>query len=151
LNIINVAHLAEQRGIKLKTSVIEDERSANEAKLVMTVEGGGQTRRIVGRVFDDLRPRVVDINGYYLDMIPAGHMVMLQNEDRPGMIGLVGSMFGQSSVNISDMAISRRQGDDSAFMVFKVDSPPPSDLIDNLRKQPGILKVAIVKLPDEPK
>ena len=64
--------------------------------------------RIAGRVFDDMRPRVVEINGYHMDMIPSGTMVLLQNEDRPGMIGLVGMEFGKGPINIADMTISRR-------------------------------------------
>ena len=49
-----------------------------------------QTRRIVGRVYDDMQPRIVEINGYHMDMIPEGAMILIQNQDRPGMIGGVG-------------------------------------------------------------
>jgi len=150
LNVVNVAHLAEQRGIKLKSTVIDDERAKEDNKLVMEVRGGGEERRATGRVFDDLRPRVVEINGYHLDMVPAGEMVLLQNDDRPGMIGMVGTEFGKAGVNIADMAISRRDGDDTAFMVFRIDNAAPEELLNWLPKQPGIRKVATVKLPPEP-
>src|SRR5690606_2480063 len=96
-------------------------------------------RRIVGRVFEDNRPRVIEINGYHMDMVPSGDMVLILNEDRPGMIGLVGSEFGQSGVNIADMAISRK--DDTAMMVLKVDQAPDQSVFNRLRHRPGMLKV----------
>ncbi|NJL30204.1 MAG: hypothetical protein HC898_00460 [Phycisphaerales bacterium] len=105
----------------------------------------------MGRVYQDMRPRIVEINRYAMDMVPEGSMVLIQNEDRPGMIGLVGSQFGQAKVNIADMAISRRQipgqqGSATALMVLKLDEAPPATLVESLQKQPGILKIACVKL-----
>ena len=90
---------------------------------------------------------VVEINGYRMDMIPAGHMVLIRNDDKPGIIGIVGAEFGSAKVNIADMAISRR--DHSALMLLRVDDVPPADLDQKLVRHPGILKVARVKLPDE--
>jgi D-3-phosphoglycerate dehydrogenase len=82
-----------------------------------------------------------------MDMLPSGDMVLLLNEDRPGMIGMVGTEFGAEKVNIADMSISRR--DDTAMMLLKIDAEAPKSLLDRLRTRPGILKVAAVKLPAE--
>jgi D-3-phosphoglycerate dehydrogenase len=159
LNIVNVRHVAESRGIQLRTVTAADGPSrGTQLAIVVTgppgsvdpnTEPADQTRRIVGRVYTDMRPRVVEINGYFMDMVPAGVMVLIQNQDRPGVIGMVGTEFGAAGVNIADMAISRRG--DTALMVLKVDNDPPESLLANLRRQPGLLKVAIVKLPAEPK
>ena len=165
LNVISVGRIAEQRGIKVKTSIVEEEGKIAAAGPQLTIEIFGpdgaisddtpevdRKRRIVGRVYDDLRPRIVEVNGYHMDMVPAGPMVLLQNEDRPGMIGLVGSEFGEAGVNIADMSISRRRTDSGGFtalMVLKVDAEPPASLVNRLKARPGILKVAIVKLPTE--
>jgi len=149
LNLINVRNVAEQRGIKLRTVVADDDGAAPQ-KLSIEVRAAGngsEIRRIVGIMLPDRRPRVVDINRYHMDMVPAGVMVLIQNEDRPGMIGLVGTEFGQASVNIADMAISRRDG--TALMVLKLDTDPPESLLNRLRHRPGILKIAVVKLPTE--
>lgn len=149
LNLINVRNVAEQRGIKLRTVVADDDGAATQ-KLSIEVRAAGdgsEVRRIVGIMLPDRRPRVVDINRYHMDMIPAGVMVLIQNEDRPGMVGLVGTEFGQANVNIADMAISRRDG--TALMVLKLDNDPPESLLNRLRHRPGILKIAVVKLPAE--
>ncbi len=165
LNVINVGPYADQRGIKTRTVVVEEgdgtgapslpqltlEIKAPEEKLDRDTPAADQTRRIVGRVYDDGRPRVVEINGYHMDMVPAGHMAVIQNDDKPGIIGLVGTEFGEAGVNIADMTISRRacDGKVTALMVLKLDGEAPEDLLSRMLARPGILKVAAVKLPEE--
>ncbi len=159
LNLVNVRHVAEQRGIAHRTVISESAAASVSAgaaggtggpQIAIDVEAPGRRgdlpHRIVGRVYDDMRPRVVEINGYHMDMVPAGHMVLIQNEDRPGMIGIVGVEFGRARINIADMAISRRQ--DTALMLLKIDNEPPEDLLSDLRRRKGIRKVVLVRLPD---
>ncbi|QDU32530.1 D-3-phosphoglycerate dehydrogenase [Poriferisphaera corsica] len=154
VNIINVNQVAEARGIKVKTVTTDDDKATG-----LTIEVTGpagavddetnaddKTRRIVGRVYDDLKPRIVEINGYHMDMIPEGPMILLLNEDKPGMIGLVGSTFGSENVNIADMTISRRGN--TAMMVFKVDSEPTTAQLETIKTKEGILKTASVQLAE---
>jgi D-3-phosphoglycerate dehydrogenase len=154
LNIVNVKHFAEQRGIEMRF-VMTDNSKTGAPQLTMEIKGpssatdkgtpaADQTRRIVGRVYQDLQPRVVEINGYLMDMMPEGQMALILNEDRPGMIALVGRVFGEANVNIADMTISRR--DKTAMMVLKLDDAPTTELFDALKAQQGILKVASVQL-----
>jgi D-3-phosphoglycerate dehydrogenase len=160
VNVVNVAHVAQQRGIKVATIKVEETGKELDTgpQLSIEIKGpagavdektphGEETRRIVGRVLADMRPRVTEINRYFMDMVPAGTMVLIQNQDLPGRIGMVGMEFGNAGVNIADMAISRRG--DTALMVLKIDDQPPAALIESLRQKPGILKVAVVKLPPE--
>jgi D-3-phosphoglycerate dehydrogenase len=159
INVISVGRIAEERGIRSRCVLIEDgDGSGTPSTPQLTIEIAGpsgavdaatheqdRTRRIVGRVYQDGLPRVIEVNGYHMDMVPAGHMVLIQNEDRPGMIGLVGTEFGQAQVNIADMAISRRGH--TALMMLKIDDQAPRDLLDRLARRPGILKIAEVRLP----
>ncbi len=165
LNVINVADVAAQRGIKVSTTTAEVEGGVGagptgELTVVITGPAGAtdattpkadQVRRIVGRVYDDGLPRVVEINGYPMDMVPAGPMVVIRNEDKPGIIGLVGTAFGGAGVNIADMTIARRPNPDgqgfTALMLLKLDADAPQALLDDLVTKPGVLKVAPVKLP----
>jgi D-3-phosphoglycerate dehydrogenase len=85
-----------------------------------------------------------------MDMVPEGNMVIIQNQDEPGVIGTVGTSFGDASVNIADMVISREKhpdGSATALMVLKTDSQPPEALINRLRARSNILKVKSVVLP----
>jgi D-3-phosphoglycerate dehydrogenase len=93
---------------------------------------------------------VLRIDNFEMDMIPEGQMVLIVNSDQPGVIGTVGTSFGDASVNIADMVISREKNADgtaTAFMVLKIDSVPPEALINRLRARPNIVRVKSVTLP----
>jgi D-3-phosphoglycerate dehydrogenase len=96
-------------------------------------------------VFADNLPRVLAIKGYWMDMIPAGPMVLIVNQDKPGVIGLVGNTFGNLKVNIADMTISRKG--DKALMLLKLDTPPTEAALDVLRKEPHLEVVKGINLP----
>jgi len=143
VNLINVELMAEQRGIQHRSTIIEERRTT--PRLYIEIQSGRQQRRIVGSVFADGLPRVLEINGYHMDMVPEGPMLVLLNEDKPGMVGMVGTELGESGMNIADMALSRRGA--NAMMVLKVDSLPNDSQLNRLRARPGIQKVAVVELP----
>jgi D-3-phosphoglycerate dehydrogenase len=76
--------------------------------------------------------------------------VIIVNKDQPGVIGTVGTTFGDAQVNIADMVISRafqKDGSAHALMLIKTDQQAPEALINRLRARPGILKVSAVELP----
>ena len=160
LNVINVGDAAEKRGIAVSSRTASP--AGGRGTLTITVRGpadavdgstpaADRTRRIVGRVYEDGAPRVVEINGYAMDMVPAGAMVLVQNEDKPGIIGAVGSAFGDAGVNIADMTISRRGGggrggEATALMLLKLDADAPATLLADLGRIPAVRKVAAVRL-----
>ena len=86
-----------------------------------------------------------------MDMVPEGTMVMLVNQDEPGVIGFVGSTFGDAHVNIADMVISRdtdaASGKARAIMLIKTDAAATPELLTKLRARPNILKVKSATLP----
>jgi D-3-phosphoglycerate dehydrogenase len=87
-------------------------------------------------------------------MVPAGHMVLLTNDDKPGRIGLVGQMFGDAGVNIAEMVIGRKRRSQGAggvaMMIIKLDGAPRPELLERLRAAAGIHNVAAVELPMVP-
>lgn len=153
VNVINVEHLARARGIEL----VAIHEPAPPAGLVGDVVGvraegtNGESSRILGTVYADGLPRVLRVDGYQMDMIPEGNMVLIQNKDQPGVIGTVGTTFGDAGVNIADMVISREvdkeSGSATALMVIKTDSAAPEALLNRLKARPGILRVRALALP----
>jgi len=143
VNLVNVQLIARQRGIKHRTTLVDEKR--NTPKVTLEIASGEKQRKITGSVFADGRPRVLEINGYGMDMVPAGPMLLLQNDDKPGMVGLIGTELGEAETNIADMALSRR--DDTALMVLKLDAMPDAKLLNRLRARPGIFNATAVKLP----
>jgi D-3-phosphoglycerate dehydrogenase len=152
VNVINVEHLARARGIEMVQVHEPNPPSGLVGDIVgVRVEGpNGESHRILGTVYQDGLPRVLRIDDYSMDMIPEGNMVLIINQDQPGVIGTVGSSFGDAQVNIADMVISRAFGKDgkaTAFMVIKTDSAPTDALLNRLRARPNILRVQPVVLP----
>jgi D-3-phosphoglycerate dehydrogenase len=152
VNVINVEHLARSRGIEL----VQVHEAAPPAGLVGDIVGvrvdspTGESHRLLGTVYADGLPRLLRIDNYAMDMIPEGQMVLIQNQDQPGVIGFVGTSFGDASVNIADMVISRSfdpDGKATALMLIKTDSEPSKALVDKLRAKSHILKVKSVALP----
>jgi D-3-phosphoglycerate dehydrogenase len=152
VNVINIEHVARGRGIEL-VAIHEPNPPAGLVGDIVSVRADGQdgqSHRVLGTVYADGLPRVLRIDGYSMDMIPEGNMVLIVNQDQPGVIGLVGSSFGDAQVNIADMVISREFGHDgkaTALMVIKTDSQPPESLLNRLKARPNILRVKSLVLP----
>ncbi|MDP6602380.1 MAG: phosphoglycerate dehydrogenase [Phycisphaerales bacterium] len=134
VSIINVSAMAVEQGVTASTTIGQGDAVDSMAIHV----NGDAAHSICGTVHSDGRPRVTDIDGHALDMVPEGNMVVLFNEDRPGMIGQVGAMFGASGINIAEMVIGRSEGASEAMMVIKADDAPSEDLLDTLRGTEGI-------------
>ena len=158
VNVINVEHLARQRGIELvaihepapPAGLVGDVVGIRVEGTSSTGGGGPATSRILGTVYADGLPRVLRVDGYQMDMIPEGNMVLIQNKDQPGVIGTVGTTFGDAGVNIADMVISReidKDGAATALMLIKTDSTPPEALLNRLKARPGILRAKALALP----
>ncbi len=147
VNVINAALITEQRHIETQTVIGADH---GEDRLAIAIAQDDETHRVEGAIYADGFPRVTHLDGYAMDMVPAGHMVVVTNADEPGRIGLVGKMFGDAGVNIAEMVIGRKLDDTAgktiAMMILKLDRAPGKLLLEDLRKAPGILSLAHVEL-----
>ncbi len=85
--------------------------------------------------------RIVNIDGTPFDVPPADHMVVIINDDRPGVIGTVGTLLGDANVNIADMDVARVEGSGTAVMLIAPTAQVPTETLDALRAAPGILDV----------
>ena len=155
VNVINVEHLARSRGIEL-AQIHEPQPPSGLVGDIIGLRAdtqNGESHRILGTVYADGLPRILRVDNFAMDMIPEGSMVLVMNQDMPGVIGLVGTSFGDAGVNIADMVISREKhpdGSATAFMVIKTDSEAPAALLNRLKARPNILKVKAAMLPARP-
>ena len=149
VNVINAALVAEQRHIEFSTVITSEH---DEDRISIEVEDDSEACRVEGAMYADQQPRVTNINGYPMDMIPAGHMVLLTNNDQPGRIGLVGRIFGEANCNIAEMVIGRQRqskdGGQVAMMILKLDERPADAVLKHLRDSQGILSVSAIDLPE---
>ncbi len=147
LNLVNAESFAGQRGIDLEHANRSVRRDFHES-VTVRVERGNEFHEVEGAVFADNRPRILSIDGYRMEIVPEGRLVLIFNDDRPGVIGLVGTVFGDHRVNIADMALSRRGN--TALMLLKIDGDLPDPVLDQLRKSEPILSVRAVQLAPIP-
>jgi D-3-phosphoglycerate dehydrogenase len=136
VNMVNAPYLAEARGIK----VTEQHRQAvpdHTCLLSVRAHMPGGDRTICGTVYDG-EAHIVHIDGYHVDILPSGHMVVTQHTDRPGIIGKVGTLLGQNNINIAGMNVGREGVGQRAIMVLMVDDPISEELMAQIRAIPGM-------------
>jgi D-3-phosphoglycerate dehydrogenase / 2-oxoglutarate reductase len=148
VSLVNAPVIAKERGLRVaeRTStessdyvnlmILRSDTEAGEVAVAGTVVGKRGGERIV-RVFD-----------FDVDIAPAGHMVFFVYEDRPGVVGTVGTLLGEAGVNIAAMDVGRTQAGGSALMGLTVDSPIPPDLLAEIEQAVGAKQARSLVLPD---
>ncbi len=134
---VNGPQLAKDHGVEVR-----DVNCATSADYVnlLTLRGGGHS--ISGTLSGPRHEqRVVNIDDTPFDVPPADHMVVISNDDRPGVIGTVGTLLGNALVNIADMDVSRVEGAGTAVMLIAPTAAIPVETLEELRNAPGILHV----------
>jgi D-3-phosphoglycerate dehydrogenase len=144
LNLVNAQSFAEQRGITVHHAAHSTKREFFEI-VTIKIERRGEVHHVEGTVFLDGVPRILAIDGYRMEMVPEGLLVLIFNDDRPGVIGLVGTLFGNHQINIANMTLSRRA--QTALMLLKIDGAVPESVLDELKRAEPILSVRTVQLP----
>lgn len=145
VNFINALSLAKERSIKVKeekSSELED--FTNLISLEVKTDKG--QFRLAGSLFTKKDPRIVKINDFYVEAIPKGHMLIIYNVDKPGIIGNLGSLLGKHDINIAGMTFGRLKKGGKAITVLNIDSPPSSKVLDKIKKLKHIKEVKAIKL-----
>ena len=93
-----------------------------------------------------MEPRVVSVDEHAVEMPPATHMLVVRNDDRPGMIGTVGKQLGDSGISISSMAVGPNSDKVTALMVLSTDQAVPQDVVEKLAASEGILELHSINL-----
>jgi len=137
VSYVNAPQLAAEAGLTVEEAGTSE---AHDYVNLITVRGGEHS--IAGTVFGLLdKARLVMVDDHAVDIPPSRHMLIVRNDDRPGMIGAVGSMLGEAKVNISDMALGRSPSGEAALMILSTDQPAPDDVLAELRTVDGIFSV----------
>ena len=105
-----------------------------------------ESHRVSGTVFTDKLPRIVNVDGYPLEVVPRGNMIFFTNNDKPGVIGGMGSVLGKGNVNIAGMHLGRERQGGRALALLLVDEPVPSELIEQVRRLENILSAKVVRV-----
>lgn len=146
VNSINAPLVAADRGIRV--TEVRRERSRGYASLVsMTARGtAGGLHSASGTLSSSGEPRLATVDGFELDAWMVGRMLVMWNEDRPGVIGNVGTLLGARNINVARMQVGLEPTRRQAISVWNVDSPVPADVLEELRKLPNVSAAITVTL-----
>ncbi len=144
VNFVNAPLIAKERGIsvnEVKSSSVADYSNLIE----VTLSSGKQSLSVAGFSFEGREARIIRIDGFRMEAIPEGNVLVITNQDRPGVIGNLGNTLGSHGVNIGSMQIGRDQPGGIALSFLQVDAEPDEKVLEALRKLPHMMSVKKVK------
>jgi D-3-phosphoglycerate dehydrogenase len=146
VNMVNAPVLAKQRGIKI-TERKEPAAKDYTNRIIVKVENDkGETRTVAGTLFRQGDERVVEIDGYFFEVVPHGNLIVIYHNDKPGLIGKVGNIIGEAGVNIAFMQVGRKAQGGKAIMVLTVDNPISQEVVAKLDALSDVDDTKVVKL-----
>ncbi|MGC8765409.1 MAG: phosphoglycerate dehydrogenase [Brevinematia bacterium] len=145
VNYVNSSSIASSRGIKL---VEEKEELSTEYTNILsaTVKSDKEELNLWGTIHSNKKGRIVRINDYYFEVEPEGNLVFIYNDDKPGMIGSIGSIMGNYNINIASMKVGRDAKTGVALTILAVDTPLTDEIKNKLSEVNGIREVKVIKL-----
>jgi len=145
VNAVNAPQIAEERGIDVVES--KSHQSDDFQSLVtVTVSNHDHSISVCGTQFAGGDPRIVRIDGYRVDAVPHGHMLVARNDDVPGVIGFIGSVLGEHNLNIAGMFNGRETFGGEALSVYNLDDPVPKEVLDELHADERIIETKYISL-----
>jgi D-3-phosphoglycerate dehydrogenase len=146
VSFVNAPQLAAERGLTWRET-----SSASARDYVNLVELRGHTTSRATHVAGTLygkqdAPRIVAIDDHIVDIAPSSHMLVVHNSDVPGMVGVVGTALGEHRINIRELDLGTGPAGDLALMVLSTDSVVPTDVVEQLRAQDGVVDAQAIEL-----
>ncbi|MBI3126679.1 MAG: phosphoglycerate dehydrogenase [Candidatus Tectomicrobia bacterium] len=144
VNLVNGPLLAKERGIEVVSSTrSETEKYTNFIELRAATDDG---ERSAGGAIVGEEPRIVQIDHFSVDVTAEGYKLVFTNEDRPGMIGVIGTLLGSHNINIAGMQLGRAKMSARAVAVLALDDPIPDEVMEKIRSIPNIYDAKLVRL-----
>ena len=135
VNYVNAPLIARERGIEVREERSQSARDYTNL-LRVEVEVGGERTRVAGTTIgSENRAWLVNALGFDIELELAPLLVLFRYDDVPGVIGRVGTLFGDAGVNIANMTVSRSRRGGKALMVLSVDTRPPAELVERIRAE----------------
>jgi len=139
VNLVNAPAIAKKLGLEVTESTVALATNCTELIEVSAIKGDDVCT--VAGTFYGKAARIVHIAGHNVETTPQGRFLFVENDDRPGIVGRIGTALGGASVNIANMALSRTADHTRAVTVIEVDTEAPAQLLEQLRATPGIIRV----------
>ncbi|TQS71532.1 phosphoglycerate dehydrogenase [Rhodobacteraceae bacterium] len=138
VNMVSAPAMAKERGIQIATTS-QDQSGVFEGYIKVSVISESKERSIAGTVFSDGKPRFIQIKGINLDAEVGGHMLYTTNDDKPGIIGKLGTLLGEHGENLANFTLGRSKSGGEAIAISYLDSPLKPETVAAL-KATGLFK-----------
>jgi len=145
VNIVNAMHLAKSRDVNI---VVQNSTQAKSFTnlITVTLKTNAEEKLLSGTLLSGYGERIVQIDKYPVDISPEGNLILVSHQDKPGIIGRVGTLLGNNDVNIATMQVGRKVVGGSAIMVLTTDKPAPEDVLKQMNELPDIMNVTALTL-----
>ena len=144
VNEVNAPALAESLGLKINETRLSAAGDYTDL-LELSASGEGKAVSVAGAFFG-ATPRIVSINSRPVEARPQGIILVLENTDRPGMVGRIGTLLGSHGVNIATMSLSRNQAGGTALTVLNLDTAPDAALLAEIHASEDIHSAQVIEL-----
>ncbi|GJD50854.1 D-3-phosphoglycerate dehydrogenase [Methylobacterium crusticola] len=145
VNMVSATEVARGRGIVVEATTRTVAHGTYGSRLHLTVEAEDMPRDAAGTVFQDGRPRIVEIRGIALEAAVAPHMLYIRNADRPGFIGRFGTLMGEAGVNVATFHLGRDRPGGDAICFAAVDEPVSPELLRAIEAIPQVKRARAVR------
>lgn len=145
VNRVNAAHLAHLQGIAIRESRSEDARDYLSLVEISATMGDKSTS-VAGTLLGGSHPRLVRIDNYDVEAVPKGHFLFTRHDDRPGVIGALGSILGRENINIDRMQVGVANGSQTAIALVGISAPLSPAALAEVRALPPIRKAVEIEL-----
>jgi len=144
VNIVNAPAVAKEMGLDTIESTINAATEFSEL-IVAELKKGEIRYRVSGTVIGK-SPRIVEIDKLYVDINTKGHFLVVKNDDRPGMVGVIGTELGNAKANIANLSLARNSSGGSALTVIELDAPLEPSVMTTIRETEGVIYATGVTL-----
>ena len=138
--MVSAPVIAHQRGIDI-SDVRHDRQGDYHTLIRLTITTENQTRTVAGTLFGDDKPRLVNVKGVPMEAELGAHMLYVNNNDRPGLIGGLGTVLGEAGVNIGTFHLGRTAPGGDAIALVEVDVEVPPDVLQAVANLPNVVQV----------
>jgi D-3-phosphoglycerate dehydrogenase len=141
VNYINARVVAEQSGIGMKHQRMKEHYNNYSNLITIKItNNAGEEFTLAGTVSNKQEGKLVEIQGYEVDVKPSQYMLFVQNKDVPGVIGQVGTLIGSEDINVATMQVGRKTKGEIALMVLNVDSEVSKESLDKFKELDNVIE-----------
>ena len=145
VNFVNAPVMAKERGIKITEST-RAEAEDFASLIALTARSKMEQNYIAGTLFGRKELRIVKLNDFFIEAIPEGHILLVNNYDKPGVIGNIGNALGSRNINIATMQFGRDRMGGHAISLLHLDVSLPPGMVGDILRMPNIISVRQIQL-----